>query len=160
MRPSLRLSGIASTLVLVVLASGCGGGGSKTTQPASTASSTSSPAAARQQIRQNWTSFFSGDTSAAQKVVLLQNGSEFSSAIQAQASSTLAKRTKAQVVSVTLTSPSRATVVYTILLGGQPVLVNRKGTAVLVDGAWKVGDRSFCQLLGLQAQVPPACSSG
>src|SRR5579875_3766087 len=76
---------------------------------------------------------------------------------QAQSKSPLAAHTSAQVSEVSLTSPTTATVTYTILLAGKPALKNVKGTAVKTDGKWQVGDQSFCQLLKLQGTTPPGC---
>src|SRR5579884_3115692 len=65
---------------------------------------------------------------------------------------------RAQVNSVTLAGPSKATVVYTIYLGGKPALAHQKGTAVKIGGKWKVGLASFCKLLRLQGAPPAACA--
>jgi hypothetical protein len=65
---------------------------------------------------------------------------------------------------VTLTSPSQATVTYDITLAGNAVASNQKGTSVLENGVWKVGDTAFCGLLSeagsaLNQKVPAVCSS-
>jgi hypothetical protein len=65
---------------------------------------------------------------------------------------------------VTLVSPARGKVSYSILLGGQPALSGQTGVAVLQDGTWKVGLASFCGLLatengGKTAGLPAACRS-
>lgn len=56
---------------------------------------------------------------------------------------------------VTLTSATQATVGYTILISGAPVLPGQKGTAVLQGGTWKVATASFCGLLMLQSGGKP-----
>jgi hypothetical protein len=58
---------------------------------------------------------------------------------------------------VTLTSPSRAIVRYTILLGGTPALQNQVGVALKQHGRWVVGAATFCQLLTLEQSAPPLC---
>ena len=155
-----RSAGTVSAVCAAVLlaASGCGGGSGSTTSSGTTAAMT--PAAERAAIRKAWTDFFSGKTSASTKTSLLQNGAAFESAIKAQASSAIAKQAGAAVSRVTLEGPNTATVRYTILLAGAPVLKNQTGTAVKVDGSWKVGDASFCRLLALQGSAPKACSQG
>jgi hypothetical protein len=125
---------------------GCGGSSKK--------SSANNPV---EQVKQAWTTFFNGSTPAAKKVELLQNGQRFAPIIQAEANSPLARQTKAVVQRVTLVGRTRASILYTIDLGGQPALPNQTGTAVLVGGKWQVSDRSFCSLLSLQGTVPPAC---
>lgn len=155
-------SGVLAALI-VTLAAACGGGGhgvAGTTATVSTPSTTTqSPAAAKQQITQVWERFFSGKTSAKQKVSLLQNGSLLAPAVQAQVRSPIAKQTSAKVSSVKLEGPDKAKVVYTIDVAGKPALQHRTGTAVRVNGSWQVGDKSFCSLLGLQGKPPSACKS-
>ena len=51
----------------------------------------------------------------------------------------------------------RARVIFTITLAGQPALKNQVGTAVRVNGVWKVSAKSFCALLSLQGAAPPVC---
>jgi hypothetical protein len=146
---SRSLLGWAAVLVALLTMqalAGCGGGSKKPMASTPT-----------EEVKQAWAAFFDGSTPSARKVALLQNGQRFASVIQAEANSPLAKQTKVQVSKVTLVSPTRATVTYTITLGGQPALANQTGTAVLVGGNWQVSDASFCALLSLEGAVPPAC---
>jgi hypothetical protein len=131
--------------------------------PASSASSSASAgstgnAAAVAQIKANWEAFFSGKTGADEKIKLLQNGQKFATVIRAQAGSGLAGAVSAKVKAVVVNSPTSATVSYDIVSGSQVLLPNQTGTAVYEDGIWKVGDVSFCQLLGLQGSKPSICS--
>jgi hypothetical protein len=115
---------------------------------------------AQAKIKTDWVTFFSGATPAKTKIALLQNGKSFAGVINAQASGNpMAKTAGAKVSAVTLTSATRATVRYSITLGGQTALPNQKGEAVLQGGTWKVGDQSFCALLALEQTKTPACSS-
>jgi hypothetical protein len=128
--------------------------------PASPAGGGSS--AATSQITTNWEGFFSGSTSAAKKITLLQNGQAFSSVINGQAGSAMSKSTTAKVLSVTVNSTgTQASVKYTILIGGTPALSNQTGAAIDEDGTWKVGDATFCALLALEnnGKAPSVCSS-
>jgi len=113
------------------------------------------------QITANWEAFFSGKTSAAKKISLLENGSKFASVINAQAGSSIATGAAAKVTAVVVNSATSATVSYDILLSGATALPNQTGTAVYQDGIWKVGDVSFCQLLKLEngGTAPSVCSS-
>ncbi|HEY5248892.1 MAG TPA: hypothetical protein VIJ15_10655 [Dermatophilaceae bacterium] len=52
----------------------------------------------------------------------------------------------------------KATVVYSILLSGTPVLVDTTGAAVRDGGRWKVAGATFCGLLSAQGVQPPACA--
>ena len=143
----LRLSrstlyGFVVAVLAVVLASGCGGGGTAETRAA---------------IQQSWEAFFDGSTSSAKRISLLEHGEQFAKTIDAVSGSPLAKQAKAQVTSVKIDGPTTATVTFSLLLGSTPVLKGVKGSAVLVDGTWKVGAASFCQLAALQGSVPKAC---
>ncbi len=123
-------------------------------------SSSSTPSSSPTTLITNaWTQFFSGKTSAADKIKLLQNGQQFAQVINAQAGSAIAQSSDATVSKVTVNSSTSATVTYTINLGGKPALQNQTGTAVNVGGNWLVGVSSFCSLLQLEGQSIPACSS-
>lgn len=157
----LAVVGLGAALALAGCGSSSHPGAAPTAPPAATASVTASASGATSAatIKRNWQAFFAGATPAARKIALLQDGSRFASVINAQASSTLAKGSGAQVSHVTLTGSSAATVRYAITLGGKPALSNQTGTAVLQSGTWKVGDASFCSLLTLEGQHLPQCTS-
>ena len=150
----MRLVTLIAVALLAAAAAGCGGGGKK----GSTTTTAATPAAQKAEIRRVWERFFAGSTSASDKEKLLENGSQFSDALEAAAKSPFAKQSGARVDSVTLLGPAKAKVVYAILLSGKPVLANRRGTAVKEGGEWKVGTASFCQLLTLQGGAPKACA--
>jgi hypothetical protein len=168
-------------LALAAAVTACSSSSSSSTTPAATASSStpaaSSPAATSPAaggtsasggsaatiatIKANWEAFFSASTPTAKRIQFLQNGQVFSAEIKSMSGGGLASQASAQVTSVTLTSPTQATVKYNILLSGSPVLKNQTGTAVYENGIWKVGDASFCGLLTLQnnGKAPSVCSS-
>jgi len=112
----------------------------------------------------NWTTFFDPKTPVDKRIALLENGQTFAPVIKSQAGSALASQASASVSKVAVTTPDQATVGYSILVGGQPVLPNQSGTAVYQDGMWKVGASSFCGLLtvesgGSAASLPAACKA-
>jgi hypothetical protein len=168
-------------LVLVTAMSACSSSSSSSSSsaapstPASSAASaptaTSSAAAsggsssAVAEITTNWNTFFNSSTPNSKRVQLLQNGSQFTSAIGAFASSPLAAAVTSKVDSVTVTSATAAKVKYDLSALGTTVASGATGTSVLQDGTWKVGDDVFCGLLsqaksaGLTIPVPSACSS-
>jgi hypothetical protein len=139
--------------------------------PASSAPAASSAAAsgsstdATAQITTNWNKFFNSATPNSERVKLLENGSQFSSAIGAFASSPLAAAVTSKVDSVKMDSATKATVKYDLSAMGTTVANGASGSSVLQDGTWKVGDDVFCSLLteaksaGLTIPVPAACSS-
>jgi hypothetical protein len=176
------MSAYRSPLILLACAlagavAGCGSsstsGGSASTppvaSPAPASSAASAPtsaggAAADSEIAANWTAFFNAKTPVAKRVSLLQDGQAFASVIKSQAGGGLAAAATAKVTKVSVTSPSQATVTYSILVGGQPALAGKTGVAVKQDGVWKVGVASFCGLLALEnggktAGLPSACAA-
>jgi hypothetical protein len=133
--------------------------------PSSAAPSTAGPeptsgSGATTAIKTNWEAFFSGKTSAATKISLLQNGQVFASIINNQAGSSLSNSASATVTSVTLQSGTKAAVKYNIGVSGAS-LNNQTGTAVYQNGKWVVADVSFCQLLTLEnaGTAPSVCKS-
>jgi hypothetical protein len=170
-------------LVLVTAMAACSSGSSSSssvaTTPTSIAASTSAsattsatPAAsgggsssAVAEITTNWNAFFNPSTPNSKRVQLLQNGSQFTAAISAFASSPLAAAVTSKVDSVTLSSATTAKVKYDLSAMGTTVATGASGTSVLQDGTWKVGDEVFCGLLteaksaGITVPVPSACSS-
>jgi hypothetical protein len=105
--------------------------------------------------------FFNGSTSAATKASLLQNSSKFSAVFASEASNSQASLTAAQVTAVSDITSTTATVTWSLLLSGSPVLPNQKGQAVYEGGTWKVSATAFCSLLGLQptAATKAACKA-
>ena len=157
---------VSSIVLACALGAGVAACGSSSTSSAPAASSpaASSSANAESQIKANWIAFFSPQTPVAKRISLLQDGQQFASIIQSQASSGLASQVSAEVSKVTLVSPTQATVTYSILEGGKPVLSNQTGVAVYQDGTWKVGVASFCGLLALEnggktSSLPAACKA-
>lgn len=181
---------IAPVLGLTLLAatSACSSGGSSSsssaattpaTTPASSAAAPASSAAsstatassaagssssAVTAITTNWTAFFNPSTPNSRRVQLLENGSEFASAITAFSKSPMASAVSSKVDSVSVTSSTKASVKYDLTAAGTPVASGQTGTAVLQNGTWKVGDEVFCGLLKEGASligiaVPAACNS-
>jgi len=113
--------------------------------------------ATRTKIKTDWIAFFAGSTPAKRKIALLQNGRSFAAIINSQASSPISKSVTATVAAVKVASATKATVRYSLDLGGLPALKNQTGVAVLQNGTWKVGDKSFCALLALEQTKSSAC---
>ena len=135
------------------------------TTPAASPSATASKqatsgAAAAAAIKQDWVTFFNPKTSVAAKEAILENGSKYEALLKSQASNPTAATASASVQSVKITSPTGATIDYTILVSGSPVLKGQKGTAVYQDGTWKVSKISFCGLAALEngGKAPAVCA--
>jgi hypothetical protein len=165
---------VALGLSLVFILAGCGssssggstptGGTSPSTTPTSAsplATDAASKAAATTQIKHNWAVFFKSSTPHATSVSLLQNGATLGAAVKfaAKIAKTSGTKEAATVKKVTFTTPSSATVVYTLYGNGKPLLPNADGQAVLVGSTWKVSQATFCTLvnLGAAGKKVPGC---
>jgi hypothetical protein len=167
-----QASALAVTGCLILAACGGGGGNqhhsAKRPSPSATASAEpSSGPAAVAAITTNWKTVFNGKASIPNRLALVQDGSQVAAFVEAEAKTSFgaeATGSTATVSSVTITSPSQATVHYEVLLLGTPLLKNQVGTAIYLDGVWTVGITSFCGLAKLAAsktgpQLPAACRS-
>ena len=168
--PAAAALAVAGCLILAA----CGGGGgnhqhaAKRPGPSAAASAEpSSGPAAIAAITANWKTVFNGKISIPTRLALLQDGSQVAAFVEAEAKTSFgaaATGSTATVGSVTITSPSQATVNYDVLLLGTTLLKNQVGTAVYLDGVWKVGIASFCGLVKLAAsntgtKAPAVCGS-
>jgi len=163
-------AGLAAAGCLILGA--CGGGGSHQSSVTPTASATtaaeptSGPAAVAA-ITANWQTVFNGKAPIPSRLALVQDGQQVAAFVQAQAKTSFgaaAAGSTATISSVTITSPSQATVHYEVLLLGTPLLKNQVGTAVYEDGVWKVAIASFCGLAYLEypkgsSKLPAVCRS-
>ena len=162
---------LAATGCLILAA--CGGSSpaanpasSKPAASATAAEPVSGPAAVAA-ITANWKTVFDGKAPIPRRLALVQNGSQVAAFVEAQAKTSFgqaATGSTATVSAVTITSPSQATVDYQVLLLGTPLLKNQVGTAVYLDGVWKVAIASFCGLAYLEypkgsPKLPAACRS-
>ena len=135
-----------------------------TTSAATASSSAAAGGSAVAQITANWEAFFNPATPNAKRVLLLENGAQFASAISAFSASPLAQSVSSKVDSVSLTSATKANVKYDLTAAGTSVATGQTGTSVLQNGVWKVGDDVVCGLLKqgaslLNISVPAACNT-
>ena len=159
---------LASTGCLLLAACGGGGGSqhptAKPASPTSAAESASGPGAVAA-IEANWETVFNGKASIPRRLGLVQDGPQVAAFVEAQAKTSFgaaAAGSTATISSVTITSPSHATVDYEVLLLGTPLLKKQVGTAVFTNGVWKVGIASFCGLTYLEysktsPKLPAVC---
>ena len=162
---------LAATGCLVLAA--CGGSGGSHHTPATPTVTASAPAeptsgpAAVAAITANWKTVFNGKAPIPRRLALVQDGAQLAAFVEAQAKTSFgaaATGSSATVSAVTVTSSSQATVHYQVLLLGTPLLKNQVGTAIYLDGTWKVAIASFCGLAYLEypkgsPKLPAACRS-
>jgi hypothetical protein len=170
--PVLRHASAAAAATGCLILAACSGGGSHQSSATPTASTTvaaeptSGPAAVAA-ITANWKTVFNGKAPIPSRLALVQDGSQVAAFVEAQAKTSFgqaATGSTATISSVTITSPTQATVHYQVLLLGTPLLKNQVGTAVYEDGVWKVAIASFCGLAYLDfpkgsPQLPAVCRS-
>jgi len=164
-----RASAAAAAGCLILAACGSGGGShqSTATTSAATAAEPTSGSAAVAAITSNWKTVFNGKAPIPSRSALVQDGPQVAAFVQAQAKTSLgvaATGSTASISSVTIASPTQATVHYEVLLLGTPLLKNQVGTAVYLEGVWKVAIASFCGLAYLEypkgsSQLPAVCQS-
>jgi hypothetical protein len=135
-----------------------------TTSAATASSSAAAGGSAVAQITANWEAFFNPATPNSKRVLLLENGAQFASAINAFSASPLAQSVSSKVDSVSPTSATKANVKYDLTAAGTSVATGQTGTSVLQNGVWKVGDEVFCGLLKqgaslLNVSIPAACNA-
>ena len=172
--PGLRQASaaLAATGCLILAACGGGGGshhptGPKPTASATTAAEPTSGPAAVAAITANWKTVFNGKAPIPSRLALVQDGPQVAAFVEAQAKTSFgaaAAGSTATVSSVMITSPSQATVHYEVLLLGTPLLKNQVGSAVYLNGIWKVAIASFCGLAYLEypkgsPELPAVCRS-
>jgi hypothetical protein len=158
---------VAGVLAVVAAIAGCGGANSTpgvrsspsttTPTPITRATTSATNGVAVTAIKTTYIKFFNPATSLEESVTLLQDGPAFRATLKKQAQTSFAKATTVTVSAVTMDSPNKATVVYSILLSGAPVLVNTTGSAVHESGKWKIAGATFCGLLAAQGPPPAVC---
>jgi hypothetical protein len=170
--PGLRQASAALAAAGCLILAACGGGGSPAAKPASPKPTSStapaepaSGAAAVAAITASWKTVFNGKAPIPRRLALVQDGSQLTAFIEAQAKTSFgqaAMGSTATVSSVIISSPAQATVHWDLLLLGTPLLKNQVGNAVYLDGTWKVAIASFCGLAYLEypkgsPELPAAC---
>ncbi|GAB0105021.1 hypothetical protein JMUB6875_39990 [Nocardia sp. JMUB6875] len=135
----------------VLLTAGCGNG--------ETTSDGKTPDTEVKAVTSTFERFFDSSLPVDQKMALLENGQAFTETLEHQAHSAIAGGASANVSSVTGDGPGRAAVTFTIKKHGIPLLPNRHGIALEIDGTWKVAAATFCDLLRIEGGVPSACDA-
>jgi competence protein ComGC len=111
----------------------------------------------RQAALANFNKFFNLGTSMSERQTLLQNGSQFAQAMNAEFSQLSNESLNVIVNSSSLTNASTLKVNYTIELNGQPVLKDQSGEMLKINGTWQVSDSTLCTLLSLGGSAPAVC---
>jgi hypothetical protein len=149
-----RMFTVCALSAVLATTAACGGSGNKS----SSTPATTQAATATQAITQLYQQFFDGKTTAEEKIALLENGQDFAATIKAQAGTPMAKSTTATVSNVSATA-DHATVTFTVLFNGKPAVVGQPGSAIRTGGSWKVTASTFCALLTMEGNPPPACAT-
>ncbi len=124
------------------------------------ASGPADEAAAEQEVKENWEKFFDPKTSTKEKQAVLENGEAMGPVMAAFSGDERGGQVEAQVTEVEFTSPTKATVTYTLLMNGATALPNTSGTAVEDDGTWKVSVSTLCALVQLSGNASASALPG
>ncbi|MFJ3673020.1 hypothetical protein ACIPSE_41835 [Streptomyces sp. NPDC090106] len=165
----------AAVLVLAAVLTACSddsGGASSSPPPSPTPETTSSapaspsasgpadPVAAEKQVKENWRKFFDPEVSTKDKQAVLENGDAMAPVLAAFNGDDRGGQVEAQVTEVAFTSPTEATVTYTLLLNGATALPDASGKAVEQDGTWKVSVTTLCALVQLSGNATASALPG
>ena len=156
-----RAGACAAVLALVTLVlAGCSSTKHHSPTPPGTSSiGSAAPAADTAAITNLYTHFVTPGLPIEQRVTMVQDGAAFRDSMVALSGSDFAKTVSISVTKVVLDSPNLATVTYSILVSGSPVLPNTTGYAVRTDNNWQVAGATLCGLLqAYNPKLPPACS--
>lgn len=170
-------AGVAAlALALAPALAACGddsGGGSSSAPPtpsvrttttsaptSASASAPADPAAATAQIKADWKKFFDPATSTKDKQAVLENGDRMGAVLKAFNGDKRGGQVQAEVQKVAFTSPTTATVVYSLTLNGATALPNATGTSVQQDGTWKVSVNTLCALVALSGDASQSPGAG
>jgi hypothetical protein len=134
-----------------------------TTEPASVAPGTADgpddPGAAEQAVRAAFSTVYNSHRSIADRVAMVDDPHGIASAISRAASGDLADQlanTGVVVDEVHFSSPTSATVRYSVLSAGSSLVPDADGEARLVEGTWKVARSTVCRdLESAGAPCPP-----
>lgn len=114
------------------------------------------PEAARAEIEANWETFFDATLPLDPKVELLEDGELLRDILVASAENEAIAELNADVTDVTIGEDEQSAEVSFDLRNGEAMLLpGFKGTAVLVDGTWKVDSQLFCDLQALANNFCP-----
>ncbi|MGW2048197.1 hypothetical protein ACWCPF_23890 [Streptomyces sp. NPDC001858] len=171
-RTAGRATALAAALVLLLgpALAACsdddaGGGTGTPSAPATTSAPAATnapadPAAAEREIRQNWEKFFDPATSSEDRQDVLEHGELMGPVLDVFSGDQRGDQVAAKVEKVEFTTPTEATVTYTLTLDGATALPDASGTAVEDDGTWKVSVNSLCALVKLSGNAAASALPG
>lgn len=136
---------------------------STTIQPTTTLAGGEVDAATALAITNAFTTLFGGEvTDVEEKLASLERGEELREAfLEAyEATRETASRITVRIDEIVALGPTDASVTYSLLLDGVPVLDHLPGVAVLVGERWLVSTRTYCEVSTQGATgIPAACTA-
>lgn len=119
---------------------------------------TESPAAASAAIVGAYTTFFAPATSTADRIALVERGTEFETEISGMANHIRTALTTVEVTNVILAQPGKAELRFTLSISGSPVVDGQVGHAVREADGWKIASATMCGLVAISGGVSQACA--
>lgn len=117
-----------------------------------------SPAAANAAIMGVYEAFFAPATSTADRLALVERGSEFEAEISGMANHIRTALTTVEVTDVVLAQPGKAELRFTLNISGNPVVNGQVGHAVREADGWKIAAATMCGLVAISGGVSQACA--
>lgn len=163
MKPTSIRTGAGTTFVAaaLILLTACGSGNPAAapgTIPLTAAPGSPADSATTAAVSKAYRTLFGGSKDLATLVSSVQNGDKLSPVFAQALKNPLTVSVTATVSKVTVINPHVASVTFTLLSHGSPLLANTKGKAVLVAGTWRVAADTYCGLLAASGHLPSQCS--
>lgn len=149
---------LAAALAMVLVAGACDGDegteAEETTTTEAPTTTTFDEAAARAEIEAAFATFVNDELPTEQNVAVVEDGENLIETYDAvEAANPDAPSVTAKVDSIAFTSSTTADVTYSLFPvgpeGGQPLVANLAGGAILIEGKWKVTRATVCDLFAL-----------
>ncbi|MGW5384390.1 hypothetical protein [Nocardia sp. NPDC003963] len=117
-----------------------------------------SPVAATAAIMGVYEAFFAPATSTADRIALVERGSEFETEISGMANHIRTALTTVDVTDVVLARSGQAELRFTLNISGNPVVSGQVGHAVREADGWKIAASTMCGLVAISGGVSQACA--
>lgn len=151
-----RRSAPAAALCALALGAAACGGSSSASGPKHPDTS-----AAKAAIEHAFKGFFDGSTSAGTKESLVEHAYLFRNLVKSESTSALAKSIRVQVEQVSDITAKHAKVTYRLEVDHKSLLAHAEhGSAIKIQGTWKVSAATVCALVKLEGARTIACPAG
>ncbi len=117
-----------------------------------------SPAAAAAAITGVYHAFFAPATATADRMALVERGTDFETEIAGMANHIRTALTTVEIADVVVLDPAHAELRFTLHISGNPVVSNQIGHAVRETDGWKISATTMCGLVAISGGMSQACA--